>query len=303
MLKEACTRRLFIKRTAKAIQGVILSIGLFYRKLLFRSLYSVYIPLNLVRGIKNQQLKILNQQSQISIGRYFEGEELKYKIGFWWFKDAAIGRISFKRKKDGGYIAIVEAETLGFIGWLTRYRRDVYYAHMEAIDGGRRLRTYLFEKVVTIGKKIRQGYIRLDYTNRVMDWKSWGGGSPEKGAVEPIPYGMIYDDPIVVFYNFRYGSYGGHEKGKEISVATFPKDGRPSNITLRIATEEEKKRRLGIYSGMDRIEYLVDLKVDAELIDSRAGEIEILMAGDLLPVYGVVKDVFFFGDVRGRLID
>ena len=234
-----------------------------------------------------------------TIGKRFDGEELRYRIGFWWFNNAAKGRIDFRRNGEDRYLAGVEAETLGFIGWITRYRKDIYRIYMDEIDGGRRLRTYLFEKTVTIGKRVRKGYIRFDYDKRIMEWKSWGGNRPERGKTEAIPPGIIYDDPVAALYNFRAGAYGEVIEGKSFFITTFPKDGKPSQISIRVASDEEKKKRL---SNHDGIEYLVDLKINGELIDSRTGDIEIHMDRELVPVEGIVKDVFFFGDVRGRLL-
>lgn len=68
---------------------------------------------------------------------------------------------------------------------------------------------------------------------------------------------------------------------------------------MRVATEEEKRRRLR--NPTSRV-YLIDLRVDKELIGSKEGKIEVMFDRDLLPVKGVVKDVFFFGDVWGRLV-
>jgi len=45
----------------------------------------------------------------------------------------------------------------------------------------------------------------------------------------------------------------------------------------------------------------VELKVDPELINSSQGIIEGLLSHDLYPVEGVIRDVVFFGDVKGRL--
>ncbi len=265
-----------------------------YRRSLLKAIFSSLSllvlegPLSLIRG-----------EVRRGIGETFSGERLHYRIGFWWFKDAAKGSIAFEGEGRGRYVATVRAETLGIIGWLTRYRKDIYHAYMEEIDGGRRLRTYLFEKEVNIGGRIRKGYIRADYNSGVVEWKSWGSG-PERGGKDPIPEGRILDDPIGAFYNFRYGAYGPVEEGRSYRIDTFPKDGRIQTIQIRIATEEEKMRRLR--SMGHKVAYLVDLRVDKDIIGSKAGKIEVMLDRDLVPVMGVVRDVFFFGDVKGRLV-
>ena len=60
------------------------------------------------------------------IGEYFEGEVLKYDIGFWIFSRVGEGVATFHSLGHGRYAAFHEGRTLGFVGWITRYRRDVF---------------------------------------------------------------------------------------------------------------------------------------------------------------------------------
>lgn len=126
-------------------------------------------------------------RSQTTIGEYFDGEEFTYNIGFWWFKKAAVGRIGIHKKEDGVYEITLTAETMGFIGFITKYRKDIYHAYAEETEGGRRFRTKRFEKAVKIGDRTRYGYTEVDYNTRIYHWKSWGGGKDEKEATELIP--------------------------------------------------------------------------------------------------------------------
>ncbi len=232
-----------------------------------------------------------------SIGETFDGEALKYNITFWWFKNAAVGDISLKR--DGNdYLITMEAETLGVIGWVTKYRKDIYRSYVEEIDGGKRFRLKVFEKEVNIGGRIRRGVTVMDYDNMVMKWKSWGGGKEDKEEEEPIPSGVLYDDPLTAFYNFRYGAYGPIEMGREYRIPTFPKDG-VSDMYVKIVTEEEMQKR----ADNPSLSYLADIRIDKELFGSQTGDIEALFSKDFLPVGGVVKDMIFFGDVVGRLVE
>ncbi|MFQ5900523.1 MAG: DUF3108 domain-containing protein [Thermodesulfobacteriota bacterium] len=244
-------------------------------------------------------LSIKPLEKKDSIGETFAGEELKYSISFWWFKKAAEARITFSRKEDGGYLVSIEAETLGLIGFVTRYRKDIYYSHLEEVEGGKRLRSYLFEKEVTIGKRIRRGFVKLDYNNRTMTMKSWGGGKKEVHKENPIPPGIIYDDALAAFFNFRYGAYGSIKEGKRYSIHTFPKKG-VSVIKIRIATEEEKKKRLKpIPKG---VRYLADVRMDKNLFGSQTGNVEVLFSEDMTTLAGILKDIIFFGDIKGILV-
>lgn len=239
-------------------------------------------------------------KKQKTIGEYFDGEEFTYNIGFWWFKKAAVGKIGIHKKGDGIYEITLTAETMGFIGFITKYRKDIYHAYAEEIDDGRRFRTKRFEKIVKIGDKTRHGYTEVDYNTRTYHWKSWGGGKEEKEATEPIPPGILYDDPFTGFYNFRFGVYGQIAEGKEFHVPTFPvKDA--STIYVRIATNKEKAARIN--PDPAEIDYLADIVIDKELFGSQAGKVEVRFNKELIPVQATAKDLTLFGDVRGTLVE
>ncbi|MBI5327240.1 MAG: DUF3108 domain-containing protein [Deltaproteobacteria bacterium] len=235
-----------------------------------------------------------------TIGEYFNGEEFTYNIGFWWFKKAAIGRIGIHKKEDAAYEITLTAETMGFIGFITGYRKDIYYAYVEEIDGGKRFRTKRFEKVVKIGDRTRHSYTEADYNQMTYHWKSWGDGQEEKEATEQIPPDVLYDDPITGFYNFRFGVYGQIEEGKEFYVPTFPAKG-VSSIYVRIETNKEKVARLN--PNPAETDYLADIIIDKGLFGSQTGNVEVHFNKELIPLYVIAKDLILFGDVRGTLVE
>jgi len=237
-----------------------------------------------------------------SIGQFFKGEELQYAIGVWMFKKVALGKISFKEMKEKGrYLSILQGETLGILGWVARYRTDTYRSVMEEIDGGRRLRSLSFEEDVKVGNSLRWRSHFFDYQNR-----KWIKVRQRKDGVrvrteEEIPPGMVYDDFIAASYNFRYGVYGDIERGRKYTVATFPKMG-PSSYEVRVASKEEEEKRRKSEKFKDGKEYLVKLLMDPEVTHSKEGLIEGWLSKELYPTEGVIKNVMFFGDVRGTLI-
>jgi hypothetical protein len=235
-----------------------------------------------------------------TIGEYFNGEEFIYDIGFWWFKKAAIGKIAIHKKEGDIYEITLTAETIGFIGFITSYRKDIYHAYAEEVNGGRRFRTKRFEKVVKIGDGTRYGYTDADYDKMTYHWKSWGGGKEEKEATEQIPPGVLYDDPLTGFYNFRFGVHGRIEEGNEFSVPTFPAKG-VSNIYVRIETNKGKAARIN--PDPAEVDYLADIIIDKELFGSQTGKVEVHFNKELIPVHVIAKDLILFGDVRGTLVE
>ena len=237
-----------------------------------------------------------------SIGEFFKGEELLYEVGFWLFKRAAMGKVSFKELGEKGrYLAILQGETMGILGWVARYRTDTYRAVMEEIDGGRRLRSLSFEEEVKIGSKVRKRTHFFDYKNRkwirVRQRKDGSKGREEAD----IPLGMVYDDFVTASYNFRYGVYGEIERGKKYTVATFPKKG-PAHYEVQVASKGEEEKRRRSEKIKDGREYFVKLSLDPEVTHSKEGLIEGWLSKEIYHTEGTIRNAILFGDVKGTLI-
>ena len=237
-----------------------------------------------------------------SIAEFFRGEELSYEIGFWLVKRAALGKMTFKEtEKKGRYMAILQTETLGILGFVARYRVDTYRSVMEEVEGGRSFRALSFEEEVTVGERLRRRTHLFDYQKmRWIRMRRKKDGTYTKTEAE-IPSGKNYDDFITASYNFRYGVYGEIERGKKYSVPTFPKKGS-SNYEVRVAAQEEEEKRKKSEKVKDGKDYFVKLFLDPEITHSKEGLIEGWLSKDLYPIEGTIKDVILFGDVTGRLI-
>jgi hypothetical protein len=245
---------------------------------------------------------ILPRTGRDSIGEFFKGEELHYEIGVWLFKRVALGRLSFKAMGEKGrYLATLQGETLGVLGWVARYRVDTYRSVMEEIEGGRRLRSLSFEEDVKIGSKLRRRTHFFDYQKRKWIQVRQSKDGLKTRREEEIPPGMVYDDFIAASYNFRYGVYGEIERGRKYTVATFPKKG-PSSYEVRVASREEEEKRKKSEKFKDGKEYYVKLFLDPEVTHSKEGLIEGWLSRELYPTEGTIRDVILFGDVKGTLI-
>jgi len=237
-----------------------------------------------------------------SVGEFFKGEELHYDIGLWLFKKVAVGKISFEEMgKKGRYMATLQGETLGVLGFVARYRVDTYRSIMEEIDGGRRLRSISFEEDVKIGGKVRRRTHFLDYQKRKWIQVRQSKDGIKTRREEEIPPGMVYDDFVTASYNFRYGVYGGMERGRTYRVATFPKKG-PSSYEVRVASKEEEEKKRKSEKSKEGKEFFLKFFLDAEMTHSKEGLIEGWLSKELYPIEGTIKDVIFFGDVKGTLI-
>jgi hypothetical protein len=237
-----------------------------------------------------------------TIGEFFAGEELLYEISFLFLKKVAVAKMSFKpAEQKGRYIATLQGETLGVVGWLTKYRTDMYRAVMEEIDGGKRLRSISFEENVKIGKKVRTYEHEFDYQKRKWTKRSSRRGVRSRTVETGIPEGKTYDDFLCASYNFRYGVYGPLERGKTYVIPTFPRKGS-STYEIRIASKEEEDRQRVADKVGETAALLLQLKLDPEITDSKTGLIEGWLSREHYPVEGIIKDVILFGDVHGKLV-
>ncbi len=230
----------------------------------------------------------------------FLKEKVDYDISFLWFKRAAVGRLEFLPDGDG-YKAVLRAETKGFVGFFTSYRKHLYISHLTYLPEENRFRVSLFERHVIIKDREEKTFNYLDYEKGVYSWKDYKGGRLVEDKSEPIPEGQEYEDILSAFYNFRLGLYGPIQKGRDFQVRTMPEKGR-STIDVSIAGDEEAKkgRRFFGDSFDDRLVY-VKVKVPKEIFNSKTGEVSILIDDKILPIHGIVEDYVGFGDVVGVL--
>ena len=234
------------------------------------------------------------------IGGYFQGEVMKYDIDFWIFSRVGEGIATFRSLGDGRYEAFHEGKTLGLLGLVTRYRRDVYRSLMGTINNGRRLIPLRFEEDVVIGPKVRKRTTVFDYAARKVTIETQKEEGISKEEVE-IPYGTLYDDPMTAFYNFRFGVYGKVEPGKIFTIRTVPRKESPQPIRLTVASRKEEEQKRSEEAEKEGKDIFIKVHLDKEFVGSLQGEVEVWFTKAIVPMTGVAKDVFFYGDIRGRL--
>jgi hypothetical protein len=238
----------------------------------------------------------------MTIGEAFAGEELHYDIAFWFLKKVAVVKMIFSRGTEKGrYLATLQGETVGFTGFVTRYRTDTYRAVMEELDGGRRLRSLSFEEQVRIGEESRRSTHTFDHRNRKWIEQNVRMNGATSKEEHDIPAGQDYNDFLTASYNFRYGVYGAVERGRTYRVPVFPKKSVSTyEVKFDRKAEEERLRKGGSVSALS--DYRIELAMDPEVLRSKKGLIKGWLAKELYPVEGIMEDVFLFGDVRGTLV-
>ncbi|OGV97520.1 MAG: hypothetical protein A3I04_07485 [Nitrospinae bacterium RIFCSPLOWO2_02_FULL_39_110] len=227
-------------------------------------------------------------------------ESLHYDISFLWFKKAAEGKITFKRNNtNNDYTAVLEAETLGFIGFITSYRKYIYISHLMYDENLNRLISIKFERIEIVGNKIWQSISSMDYeTNKIINSVSFTQ-KLIKETIEDIPPTIIYEDILSALFNFRFGFLGNIEKGKNYVVKGIPDKGIV-DYSIYVSSQEEEiavKKKLGIEEGDG---YMLLVKVPGAIFKSK-GIVWIWFTKDLLPLTATVEDAIVFGDITGIL--
>jgi len=247
------------------------------------------------------EVKITPVIKHRTIGETFSNEVMKFIASFLFFHHAGDAELSLvPLNQKGRYQATLTGKTRGIIGFLTRHREDTHISELiENKDGTRFICTRLIRDT-KIGHSHVTKVFEMDYKNRTLTITRLKGNH-KTVHVKPIPPGELYDDPVTAFYNFRFGSYGPIRYGKTYMIHTIP--GKKLNhIRLTLGTKKETEEKAKDLPIRGNIKYLVYLQLDPEVTKSKKGEIEGWLTSDLVPLYGVAKDVIFFGDVEGRLV-
>jgi len=232
--------------------------------------------------------------------RRFLGEILHYDISFLWFENAAEASVGFYQDKDGNYYSLLEAETKGFVGFFTSYRKHVYRATFEVLDGGTRVRSKKFERKVIIGNQVESTQNTLDYSTRVQFWYRYDNNVLVETGQREIPGNVVFDDILAAFYNFRNGVYGKVARGENFTIYTIPDKGQNEfRVSVLDGNEEKKVQTLAGKPVEDN--YILDVKIPPEVFKTKNGELQFWASKNLIPTETLVEDYILLGDLYAKL--
>ena len=240
-----------------------------------------------------------NEQNGRNNVKKFEGEVLKYNIGFWLFKK--IGTVTFKCDRNSNDLVVtLDAYTAGILNKII-HRHNTYRTIMKVEDGTNRLMPISsYEKKIKRGKE-RVMITNYDYENNICNFKTWKNGVVyKKGSVKLEPDKC--DDMISVSYNFRNEIYGGVKEGAGFNITTVYKDKFP-NFSANIRSADNSDEFSKWKDIIPNVKYVVDVLLDPEILDSKEGKLVVLYTEDLIPVGFIAKDIVGFGDLYGFLVE
>ena len=200
----------------------------------------------------------------------------------------------------GKYFATLSAETKGIVGFFTNYRKHHYKSSFDIVDQGRRVRTRKFERFVINGETEERTVHFLDYISNKHFWFLFKSGELQTSQKDPIPEGVVYDDILAIFYNFRNGVYGDLNKGKAYKIETIP-DKSMKNINAYINTEKEKELFRIDENRPQNNDLLLNVLIPKDVFKTQSGELIFWTSNHYIPLETTVKDYILLGDLHAKL--
>jgi len=231
--------------------------------------------------------------------RRFAGETLYFDIALLIFEKAARAKVSFFEER-GKFKSILEAETKGFVGFFTSYRKHVYKSTFDIIDGGRRVRTAQFEREVIVGGDVERTIHYLDYHARRHYWFKYDNETLIEQGNESLPENVFFDDILAAFYNFRNGVYGKLNKGQNYTISTIP-DKSMKNISAYINTDEEAEKfeKEEAENNMGG-SLLLKVVIPKDVFKTKTGELIFWTSNHFIPLETTVKNYILLGHLHAR---
>jgi hypothetical protein len=233
----------------------------------------------------------------------FLGEELIYNIGFWLFSHCGNARISFaKTDLPGIYRLGLEGYSVGFIDFLVGKLRYAYMSYAQFSAGDDRLRPVVFQITRQRAGKERRRSVVFDYAAREIIFLKAGYDEQTEVQREPMRTERIYEDYLTLFYNFRYGYYGSSKRGTIYKLPLYIRKKMKSLTVQIVDNEQEKKQRQNEHDKADK-DFFLQFQITREDVSSGSGQIEGWLSSKAIPIKGTIKDVIFFGDLWGELLE
>ncbi|CAI2718122.1 conserved protein of unknown function [Nitrospina watsonii] len=265
-------------------------------------LFAAYLPL--FAQPAGQLQHVINPKGEYSLYspqgdiRRFNGEVLKWDVNFLFFTNSASVEVKFF-KEDNVYHSTLLAETKGFVGFFTAYRKHFYHSKFDIIDEGNRVRTSRFIRQVIVGDRVEETSHILDYGSRNHFWMDYVNKNMEDQGREDIPKGIYFDDILAAFYNFRNEVYGKVDKGKGYFINTIPEKSMKA-IQVYIYTDEEKRNAANSDALKPQNEYLIKIKIPKDVFKTKDGELIFWTSPHLIPLETTIKNYILLGDLHGK---
>ncbi len=233
----------------------------------------------------------------------FLGEELFFHIGYWLIPHCGEAESDLVQTDIPNiYRASLQGRTVGIIDVLVGRLRYSYVSYSQFVEKEDRLRPLFFQIIRKRAGKERHRYITFDYKAGEIIFSKIGSDGKSKVRRETLQADTIYEDYLTLGYNLRHGKYGIPERGKDYQLPLYVTKKKKS-IKLHVAsTIEAQKMHPDEPIRLDK-DFLITFQVDRKDLSSGSGEVELWVTPEIVPISGKIKDVVFFGDLWGNLME
>jgi hypothetical protein len=237
-------------------------------------------------------------------------ETFTFDVQVFLIPNAAQGTLRVLRVSKNRYRAELMAETKGIIGLFTLYKKNHYISEFEYVPEKRRYFNHHYTKLVYRGPDIERTTIAIDHDKGKVKWQFYSNDVFEDGGTEPIPEGIVYEDLLSIFFNFRNGVFGPLERGRKMTVYTLPdfltKKKNPNNsekkpyqkYEIRIVDAKKEAAYRKRYGRTEEKGLLALVKVPKDIFGQETGEVRIWFDEKIVPLAATVEDAILFGDVN-----
>ncbi len=222
--------------------------------------------------------------------------DAKYKVSFGLFGKVGVASALFERNATNYHIKVL-AKATGLSAKLSRHRKETYESFGKIIKG--RLVPHKFIK-------IRKNDKKTDIKTHIFDHKEkivWVERVSLEGGEKEVHYDKTpfyaKDDILTLFFNLKHYLNGFETNGEKIlyAIGANKKDGHV-NIYTPVGDEYKKIKRLLKANG-----HILVVIINQKIFSSKRGELYINLDDDGICTSAVLKDVIFFGDIRGKLVE
>jgi hypothetical protein len=219
-----------------------------------------------------------------------KGEELTFDINFWLFKNAARARMTFIKTGDT-YVATLEAQTSGFIGFVTRHIKERMTSSMRFDARRGCFQPLSFQEEFSRGDRSRKRIVTFNHEKRILAVTYESTTGKKKTIIRKF-FKPDCDDLLTAFYNVRLGYYGDPQKGNRFPVVIYTKE---KASTLQIFFPEADK---AVPQSPCRGTRYVVVTMDKDLTNMATRQLTGWLSSDRVPLCGTVEDAYLLGDLK-----
>ncbi len=221
-----------------------------------------------------------------------------YKVSFGIFGRIGVAKAVLQVNKDKTYHISIQAKATGLAKLLSDGRVEKYESSGKIINGF--LVPDIYTATTTTHSKIYKKVFIFNHKNKkvkVLKFRIHANNTSK--SVETLEY-YANNDILTLFFNIKHYLDDFRFTGDKIlhAVGANKKDGKVNLIAPTGKNLNDLKRYLGKKAG-----HFLIVFINQKIFASKRGELYLNLNDDGICTKAVLKDVIFFGDIRGKLIN